>query len=116
MNQLLQILFFPVLFVFFQACSPSPKAVVESSAHVYGNCDKCKATIEKSAKINGVMEAVWSPESKLLNMKIDTTVTTRDAVLKAVAAGGYDNEVYRGDDYAYDKLPECCQYERKDHQ
>jgi hypothetical protein len=31
----------------------------------------------------------------------------------AVAAAGYDTEDYKASDSAYQKLDECCQYERK---
>jgi copper chaperone CopZ len=88
---------------------------MERSLHVYGNCEKCKAVIDKAAKINGVQDANWDKESKLLTVKLDTAVTNVTAILKAVAAAGYDNEEFIGNDYAYQKLPECCHYERKEH-
>jgi copper chaperone CopZ len=97
------------------SCSNEPKTVVQKSAHVYGNCEKCKATIEKAAKIEGVTEVAWNADSKLLTVKLDSLQTNVDDVLKSVAASGYDNEKYHGDDYAYQKLPSCCQYERRDH-
>jgi copper chaperone CopZ len=102
-------------FILFTACANEGKKVVEKTAHVYGNCEKCKATIEKAAKINGTSEVSWSPDSKLLKYKIDTTITSTEAVLKSIAAAGYDNELYQGNDYEYQKLPDCCHYERKDH-
>lgn len=97
------------------SCSSEPKTIVQKSAHVYGNCEKCKATIEKAAKIEGVKEVAWDADSKLLTVKLDSLETNVDDVLKSVAASGYDNEKYHGDDYAYQKLPSCCQYERRDH-
>jgi len=98
---------------FIYSCSNSPKSVVAKTAHIYGNCDKCKVRIEKAAALNGVTEINWHIDSKLLNCKVDTTATSLNTVLKAIAAAGYDNDAYQGDDYAYNKLPQSCQYERK---
>ena len=92
----------------------SSNAFLERSLHVYGNNEMCKATIEKAAKIDGVEEAHWDINSKLLTVKLDTTVTSVKRILKSVASAGYDNEEYIGNDYAYQKLPEACHYERKE--
>ena len=35
---------------------------------VSGNCEMCKARIEKAAKIDGVIKAEWSDETKLLTL------------------------------------------------
>lgn len=110
-NRVFILLVFTVLFV---ACNNSSKNVVEITSHVYGNCEKCKRTIDSAAKIKGVSEANWNVDSKLLTFKIDTVITTSTLVLKSIAASGYDNEAFTGNDYAYQKLPACCQYERKD--
>jgi copper chaperone CopZ len=80
---------------------------------VYGNCDQCKATIEKAGKINGVSSIDWNEDSKLLSLKMDTSVVSVDAVLKSIAASGYDNELYEAGEQAYSNLPDCCQYDRK---
>lgn len=85
----------------------------EKSFHVWGNCEKCKKTIEDACLTDGVKEAKWDQDSKLLKLKIDSTVTSYDAILKLVARSGYDNELFFGNDYAYSKLPDCCQYERR---
>ncbi|HRH11532.1 MAG TPA: heavy-metal-associated domain-containing protein [Bacteroidia bacterium] len=87
---------------------------MERSLHVYGNNDQCKAVIEKAAKLQGVSEAHWDKDSKLLTVKLDTLTTSVSLILKSVAAAGYDNEEFIGNDYAYQKLPEACHYERKE--
>lgn len=102
------------LVILFYSCGGPSKNMVEKSAHVYGNCEKCKRVIEGAAKVKGVKEAVWDSNSKLLTIKHDTSMTSMSIVLKSVAAEGYDNEEFSGNDYAYQKLPECCQYERKE--
>ncbi|MBK9286059.1 MAG: cation transporter [Sphingobacteriaceae bacterium] len=98
----------------FAACGTPSNAVLERSLHVYGNNEMCKATIEKAALVDGVVEANWDINSKLLTVKLDTNVTTVKRILKSVASAGYDNEEYIGNDYAYQKLPEACHYERKE--
>jgi copper chaperone CopZ len=80
---------------------------------VWGNCDQCKATIEKSISVDGVQEKNWNEDSKLMTVKFDTTKITINGIKKLIANSGYDNEQYFGDDYAYAKLPDCCQYERR---
>lgn len=92
----------------------TPQATVEKTIQVYGNCEQCKARIEQAGKIQGVSDAKWNVDSKLLTIKLDTTVTSVDAVMKAIAEAGHDNEGYMGNDYAYQKLPDCCHYERKE--
>jgi mercuric ion binding protein len=97
---------------FIYACSNS-KSVSDKTIHVYGNCEKCKARIEKAAKMKGVTDVNWNIDSKLLTYKIDTLVTGVNTVLQAIAAAGHDNDAFPGNDYTYGKLPQCCQYERK---
>lgn len=105
----LLILFISLLY----ACKPSANSSVEKAMQVWGNCEKCKTRIEKAAKINGVSEANWNMDSKLLLFKVDTTIITVGQVLKSVAHAGHDNELFYADDYSYSALPESCQYERR---
>ena len=93
--------------------SGSAAGGVEKSFKVWGNCEKCKARIEKAAEFPGISNINWNVDTKQLVFKDDTTVTSPDAVLNAVAMAGYDNERYTANAEAYDQLPECCQYERK---
>ena len=80
---------------------------------VWGNCGMCKETIEKSLKINGVKKANWHIESKIMTVSFDPTLVDVTSIQKAIAAVGYDNVQYTGDNSAYAKLHACCQYERK---
>jgi copper chaperone CopZ len=80
---------------------------------VWGNCGMCKETIEKSLKILGVKKANWHIESKIMTVSFDTTLVDVISIQKAIAAVGYDNVQYTGDNSAYAKLHACCQYERK---
>jgi hypothetical protein len=49
-----------------------------------------------------------------MTVVFDSTKITLDQIEQKVAAVGYDTEKYKGDDNAYARLPECCQYQRKD--
>ena len=111
MKRLFSIIVLASLFVF--ACTGDKTPSIETTVHVWGNNDQCKTTIETASKIDGVTEATWSPDSKLLKLKLDTAGVTVSTVLQAVAKAGYDNEKFFADDYAYNKLPESCQYERR---
>lgn len=99
--------------LFITACNGSKTAPVESIVHVWGNNEKCKATIEKSCELTGVTEAVWNIDSKLLTLKLDTSQISVNTVLQAIAKAGYDNEKFYADDYSYGALEPSCQYERR---
>lgn len=77
---------------------------------VSGNCDMCKARIEKVAKIDGVTKAEWSEKTKTLTATFDPAKTSIDAIGKKIAEAGHDNDKAKATDKAYDKLPSCCQY------
>ena len=77
---------------------------------VSGNCDMCKARIEKAAKIDGVSKAEWNKDSKMLAVTYDPAKTNSDAIGKKVAAAGHDTEKTKAEAKTYDKLPSCCKY------
>jgi len=82
---------------------------------VYGECGMCKKRIEKAAyTIEGVKSAVWNENSKVLTLKYSVfKKEAADNVQKKIATIGYDTEKYSAVDAAYQKLPDCCQYQRK---
>jgi len=80
---------------------------------VWGNCGMCKRTIEKAAKGDGVEKAEWNRETKTFTLVYNPAVTSNEKIQKAIATAGYDTEKFTGDDKAYEKLPGCCQYDRK---
>ncbi len=77
---------------------------------VSGNCDMCKARIEKAAKIDGVTKAEWSKKDKTLTTTFDPSKTNIDAIANKIAAAGHDNDKAKATEVAYDKLPSCCKY------
>ncbi len=81
---------------------------------VSGNCEMCKSTIEEAVKsLNGVNVADWNVETKQMHVSFNIDKVSLDKIHKTIAAAGYDTEKVKGDDNAYDKLPECCQYTRE---
>jgi copper chaperone CopZ len=89
------------------------EGVTTATFKVWGNCEMCKETIEKSLKVDGIAKANWDTESKMVTVNYDSQKISLDQIQKNVSLAGYDNEKYKGDDKAYKELPECCQYERK---
>jgi hypothetical protein len=79
---------------------------------VYGNCEMCKAKIEKAGTQKNISKVVWSEETNMATITYDAKKTTVDAILKKIALVGYDSEKYFAIDAVYKKLPGCCKYER----
>lgn len=92
------------------AASKSKSATKTETLKVQGNCDMCKARIEKAAKIEGVSNAEWNTESKMIAVTFDPTKTNIDVIGKKIAAAGHDNVKAKADDKAYKSLPSCCKY------
>lgn len=83
------------------------------SFKVWGNCDMCKARIEKAAKIDGVFKTEWNKETKILTLVYNPKLVNSDTVLRKIAAVGHDTEKFQASDEAYNSLPGCCLYDRK---
>jgi len=77
---------------------------------VSGNCEMCKARIEKAAKLDGVVKAEWNKKDKTLTATFDQAKTNIEEIGKKVAASGHDTEKVKATDAVYDKLPGCCKY------
>jgi periplasmic mercuric ion binding protein len=80
---------------------------------VYGNCGMCKTRIEKAAKsVEGVTKAKWDKVTKMVTITYDESKTDADKVLAAIAKVGHDTDTHKAEDAVYDKLHECCKYDR----
>ena len=75
-----------------------------------GNCESCKARIEKAAKVAGVTKADWSDKTKILTLVYDPAKVTSDDVQKKLAAVGHDTPKYKATTAVYNALPACCKY------
>ena len=83
------------------------------SFKVLGNCEMCKARIEKAAKsVDGVSAAEWNVETKMLALTFDDSKTDAHKVQEAIAKVGHDTEMHKATDEAYNKIAGCCKYER----
>lgn len=80
---------------------------------VNGNCSMCQKRIEKAANsVEGVTTAQWNKETKMLSFSMDDKQAKTMQVHNAVATAGHDTKKVKATDEAYNKLPECCQYDR----
>jgi len=81
---------------------------------VNGNCEQCKARIEKAAfSVKGVKSAEWHPDDHVLHLIINEEKTSLGEVEKAIANAGHDNPGAQATDADYKHLPACCHYDRK---
>lgn len=101
------------LFAVFMGTSIYAQSSKTELVKVKGNCEMCKTTIEKAAKVPGVSKADWNMKTKVLTIVYNPTKVKSDDVQKKIAAVGYDTEKFKADDKVYAKLPGCCQYNRK---
>ncbi|MES2005783.1 MAG: cation transporter [Bacteroidota bacterium] len=98
---------------FFSIAQSKTTALKSESIKVWGNCGMCKSHIEKAAKNAGAVSANWNENTHLLTIKYNTGKTTNQQIQQSVANAGYDTKDLKGNDEAYSKLDECCQYDRK---
>ncbi|MEL6917227.1 MAG: heavy-metal-associated domain-containing protein [Bacteroidota bacterium] len=88
-------------------------ALIEQETFVAGNCDQCRARIEKAAKnVPGVVAVSWNKDSKILTAKFDRGATSMSAIEKRVSKAGHDTKNFKAKDEVYKELPPCCYYER----
>ncbi len=90
--------------------SISAQTVKTDKFKVYGNCDMCKARIEKAVKVDGVTKADWNQKTKVLTLVYDPSKVKSDDVQKKIAAVGHDTPKYKATAAAYNALPGCCKY------
>lgn len=81
---------------------------------VNGTCDMCKKRIEKAAfSVSGVKSAEWNSDDQMLHLIMNEQKGSILAVKKAVAQVGHDTDEVKATDEQFEKLHECCMYERK---
>lgn len=77
---------------------------------VSGNCETCKARIEKAAKVEGVTKAEWNQKTKILTLAYDPKKVKSVDVQKKIADVGHDTPLFRAEAKVYKALPNCCKY------
>jgi hypothetical protein len=80
---------------------------------VAGECGMCKKKIEKAAKDAGATYALWNKDTKILTVKYKSATTNTAKIEQKIASVGYDTPNFKATDEAYNKLDECCQYDRE---
>jgi copper chaperone CopZ len=90
----------------------NPTATKTESFRVWGECDMCKARIEKAVKDEGVTSGTWDSKTQILTVTFDSSKTNNDALSKKLASVGHDTEKFKAPDDVYAKLPVCCHYDR----
>ena len=107
--KLFSILFFSLFSFQFSFAQTSKTETIK----VNGNCGMCKKHIEKSALAAGATTADWDKKTKFLNISYDPALSNSAKIQAAIAEAGYDTQDFKASDSAYNKLDECCQYDRK---
>lgn len=83
---------------------------IEGTWEVKGT-DECKSHIDSVIMDqHGIIDASW--ENDQINSVVYKQIATPDDFLFKMAVAGFDNEMYRATDEAYQMLAEECQYER----
>jgi cation transport ATPase len=102
-----------LLAIFLMGTMASFAQTESKTIEVKGNCGMCEKRIEKAANtIEGVTDAQWNKETKMLAFSLDANKASMEQVQKAVAAAGHDTKKVKATDEVYNKLPGCCQYDR----
>ena len=109
-----KIFFIVVLFCVLGIKAQSSEGVnknYKTSVLVKGNCEMCKARIEKSAlTTKGVKYAVWDVNSKMLNLIYNQNKTTLLQIQASILEVGHDVDSLKTNEEVYQQLHMCCQY------
>ena len=89
------------------------QSIKSETIKVYGNCSQCRSHIQKAAKAAGATDAKWNVDTKMLIVSFDVSKTSSKKIQNSIAAAGYDTQDATASDAAYQKLDDCCQYDRK---
>lgn len=79
---------------------------------VAGNCAMCKKRIESAVDLKGVKKASWDAKTKLLTINYNPKKITLDQIIEEISLAGHDSEWLKADSTAFEKLHNCCHYER----
>jgi mercuric ion binding protein len=104
-----------IFIAFFLLLAVSTTGFAQSKSEkfkVSGECGTCKKKIEAAAKSAGASYASWNIDTKELSVKYNSTSSNTAKIEKAIAAVGYDTPEYKATNDSYNKLDDCCKYER----
>ena len=87
---------------------------VTKTFKVNGTCEMCKHRIESSVNhLPGVWNSNWEVYSKILTVTYDKSKVNLSTIEKLVSGQGHDIGSISTSADVYNKLPECCHYQRK---
>lgn len=101
-----------LFFLFISFVSVANAQTKKDVLKVSGECGTCKKKIETAAKNAGATYALWNTETKELTVKYNATASNTAKIEKSIASAGYDTPDFKATDEAYNKLDDCCKYER----
>lgn len=81
---------------------------------VAGNCGMCKKRIEEAGKKAGAASIEWTIATHKATVEYDESKVTLHNIKQAIADAGHDTDEIRAKDEVYEKLHECCLYDRLD--
>jgi copper chaperone CopZ len=111
-NSISKIVLAITMLLTFSVSNAQIKNVKTETLKIYGNCEMCKATIEKAANIKNTVKVDWDKDTKMANFSYDAKKTNQDEILKRVALVGFYSDKFLAPNDVYAKLHDCCQYER----
>ena len=89
------------------------KKITKTQFIVHGNCEQCEKRIEKaSITIKGVKSADWDIPSNVISLIYDSNKVDLETIHSKIAEKGHDTKKAQAKEEDYEKLPQCCQYER----
>ena len=101
-----------IMITLFSANIFAKDVITKTSFKVNGNCDMCKSRIEKATKTKGVKSANWNEQTHILTIVYVPAKISADQIKQNIANAGYDTDKFKSTAEDYNKLPQCCQYER----
>lgn len=101
-----------VFLLIISSCNAQIKNNKTEKVKVYGNCNRCKSTIEMAGNKKNEAEVNWDKETKMAFISYDSLKTSSSEIVKRIALSGYDSAIFSAPNDTYSSLPTCCQYER----
>jgi copper chaperone CopZ len=112
MNSIKKGLIAIVLLLSITAATAQIKNAKTETVKIFGNCGMCEAKIEKAGNQKNIASVDWNKDSKMATLTYDSKTTSKNEILKRIAAVGYDSEQFHAEEAVYQSLPGCCHYER----
>ncbi len=107
------LLFFTVVSLQQEAICQKIKNSKLENIRIEGNCTDCKFLIESAGSKKREVLLSWDTDTKVATIEYDSLKTSCTNILKRIALSGFDNELFLAPTEAYENLPDCCKYLRK---